>query len=439
MLDNPYIRRCLSAARGQDSGQSGFIRTLSTVFDALAPCLAQEPQYAAAGLLEHLAQPERAAVFPVLWRDGRGQLRQNHGFFLRCSTALGPCRYDLVLRRDMDMGAAKAMALEATLRNALANLSFGGGLVGADIDPAALTDAESARFCAAFMEGLFPLLPRAFSPAAWAGQAHSRELGYLAGRHDRLAALIPGGEVSPTGEAGPMTRAQATGYGLVYFAQCALRRQPGVRLEGQSILIYGCNGAGPWAGEKAVRMGAQVTAIGDSGGFLYAAGGLPLDLLRAMAAQPGLPLLLWALRSPGVEFRPGPGLWDIPADVVFLCGGTVDGPAAARLAAHRPLGVLEGALQSVRSAAEAVFTAAGSVYAPAIAAGAGGAIMASRQTGNMTRWEADRLLRAAMEKLYQTVWAESMRPGGPEELAACARVAAVRPIADALLEKGCLL
>ena len=188
-----------------------------------------------------------------------------------------------------------------------------------------------------------------------------------------------------------------------------------------------------------IRDSAQVLAIGDETGCLFAGRGLPLSLLQSMAAQPGLPLLLWAIRAPGVEYRPGPTLWDAEADAVFLCDGRVrlNAEGARRLTARRPAGVFEGVPRACTPMAARVLAGSGALFVPAIAAGAGGAVMAFRQReAPMTRWEADRYLRTAMKDIFHAVQRECLAMGRPQDPAHGARAAAFRRIAAALLARG---
>ena len=434
MTDDPHIRRAYAAAAGRDPGQTAFLQALETLYESLTLCL--EEQAGCIEPLERLSEPELTAAFPVCWTDSRGRSRQARGFFVRYSTALGPWQGGLCFRRGLDISAVKALALHDVLEHALADLPIGGGMAGADADVRAMADGESRRFCRAFMEGLYPLLPRPFHPASWAGQLPGRELAFLTGRHQQLAALTGSGpDRTPAGDA-PLSRPQAAGWGLCFFAALCLQRQAGGTLADRRILIAGRDAAAGWAGERAARLGARVVAVGDGDGCLYAQDGLPLDTLRTMAAQPELPLLLWAIRAPGVEYRPGPGLWEVPADAAFLFSGArLDSAGARQLLAGRCAGVFEGSAGAVSPAAARTL-AGGTLYVPAIAAGAGGSVMAWRQgIACLSRWEAERQLRAAMERLYRTVREEADRAGHPDDLLQAAHIAAFRPIAAALL--GC--
>ena len=439
MTDNPHIRRAYATAAGRDPDQTVFLQALETLYESLAPLLEEQPHLSAAGLPERLGEPEVTAIFPVIWDDRRGRVRQARGHFIQYCTALGPWRGEILFRRGLDISAAKALALASTLEHSLAGLAVGGGLAGADADPRAMDDGECLRFCRAFMEGLYPLLPRDFHPGLWEGLLPRRELAYLTGQYQRLSAWAGRAEGAVFSDERPLSRQQAAGWGLCQFAELALRQQAGVHLEDQAVLVAGQDGAAGWAGERAARMGARVLAVGDGSGTLYADGGLPLATLRAMALQPELPLLLWAIRAPGVEYRPGPGLWETPADAVFLFGGgpRLDSAGARQLLSGRCAGVFEGVPGAATASAARAISGGGALFVPAIAAGAAGSLMTlGRQAEFPSHWEAERHLRAAMEDIFHAVWEQSVRAGAPGDLFRGAYAAAFRPIAAAILQKG---
>ena len=266
MTDNPHIRRAYAAAAGRDPDQTVFLQALETLYESLAPLLEEQPHLSAAGLPERLGEPEVTAIFPVIWDDRRGRVRQARGHFIQYSTALGPWRGEILFRRGLDISAAKALALASTLEHSLAGLAVGGGLAGADADPRAMDDGECLRFCRAFMEGLYPLLPRDFHPGLWEGLLPRRELAYLTGQYQRLSAWAGRAEGAVFSDERPLSRQQAAGWGLCQFAELALRQQAGVHLEDQAVLVAGQDGAAGWAGERAARMGARVLAVGDGSG-----------------------------------------------------------------------------------------------------------------------------------------------------------------------------
>ena len=109
MSEHPYLRRAYGSAAGRDPGQTSFLQTLETLYESIGPTLEEQPLYAARGLPERLSEPERTVLFPVVWTDDHGRTQMSRGIYLRYSTALGPCRTDLILRPGLDLSGAKAV------------------------------------------------------------------------------------------------------------------------------------------------------------------------------------------------------------------------------------------------------------------------------------------------------------------------------------------
>ena len=142
MTEQPYVRRIYAAQAGRDPGQTGFLQALESLYESLAPWLEERPQCEAAALLERLGEPERTALFPVIWTDDQGRPRQSRGFHIRYTAALGPERCCLVLGPGMDLSAAKALALDVSLCRALKTAQQ---LGYAEADPTA--DVEGIDAC----------------------------------------------------------------------------------------------------------------------------------------------------------------------------------------------------------------------------------------------------------------------------------------------------
>ncbi|MFD3808715.1 glutamate dehydrogenase, partial [Streptomyces sp. NPDC058611] len=65
---------------GRNPAQPEFHQAVREVLDTLAPVLAARPEYAEAGVLERLLEPERQIVFRVPWTDDRGRVHVNRGY-----------------------------------------------------------------------------------------------------------------------------------------------------------------------------------------------------------------------------------------------------------------------------------------------------------------------------------------------------------------------
>ncbi|MCD7844776.1 MAG: hypothetical protein LUG57_02800 [Oscillospiraceae bacterium] len=222
---------------------------------------------------------------------------------------------------------------------------------------------------------------------------------------------------------------RARGYGLCYFAQDVLRKTAG-RLEGQAVAIGGHTGPAAWAGEKALQLGAMVTAIGGVSGCLQAPAGLPLALLRDMAKSPARPLASYASGTAGISFRPGMAVWDAGGDIYLPCDPAcpLDEPGARAVLAHGAA-VFQGQESACTPEAVRLLREAGALYVPSVAAACGAALLHSDPP------EPGRRLRAGIRAVLARLW-ETARPAPPQDLTAAAYSAAFQSIAQATLEQG---
>lgn len=186
-------------------------------------------------------------------------------------------------------------------------------------------------------------------------------------------------------EAGWFDPARAVGYGLCYFAREALHRTGRGGLDGKILVLRGGGPVSSHAAECARRLGAQLLPDGSA-----------------------------------------------PADLVFLCDreAPLDIDGAEALIARRPDGVFEGVPLACTPEAADRMARAGLLFAPAVAAGAG-AFALPPSAPAPTSWEAERLLRTAMEAVLQTV-----RAAAPEDLHRGAYAAALHSAAEALVRRG---
>ena len=96
---------------------------------------------------------------------------------------------------------------------------------GSDFDPKGKSDNEIMRFCHGFMSELFRHIgPNTDVPAGDIGVG-GRALGFLFGKYKKLknefTGVLTGKGVS---WGGSLIRPEATGYGVVYFAQKMLEK-----------------------------------------------------------------------------------------------------------------------------------------------------------------------------------------------------------------------
>ncbi len=101
---------------------------------------------------------------------------------------------------------------------------MGGGKGGSDFNPKGSSDAEVMRFCQAFMTELCRHIGQFTDVPAGDINVGGREIGYLFGQYKRIRDEYSGVLTGKGLEfGGSLARTEATGYGLCYYTQEALR------------------------------------------------------------------------------------------------------------------------------------------------------------------------------------------------------------------------
>ena len=118
---------------------------------------------------------------------------------------------------------------------------------------------------------------------------------------------------------GSLARKEATGYGLVYITEEALKSR-GDSLKGKTCVISGSGNVAIYACEKAMELGAKVVAMCDSNGYIYDRNGIRLDVVKQIKEVERGRIKEYADRVKGSEYHEGcKGIWTIPCNVALPC------------------------------------------------------------------------------------------------------------------------
>jgi glutamate dehydrogenase (NADP+) len=430
----------LAGVARRDPAQPEFLQSVHEVLDSVWPLLGSDARYAQPGLLERLVEPERVVQFRVAWVDDAGEVRVTRAWRVQHSSALGPYKGGLRFHPSVDLSVLKFLAFEQTFKNALTTLPLGGAKGGADFDPKGRSEGEVMRFCQALAAELHRHLgPDTDVPAGDIGVG-SREIGYLAGMTKKLtnsAACVFTGKGTASG--GSAVRPEATGYGLVYFAQEMLARR-GLGLEGMRVAVSGSGNVALHAVEKAMELGARVVSVSDSGGAAWDPEGFTAMKLAQLKEIKGRRGRVEAFASAcGLRFEPLARPWRFPADIALPCAtqNELDGADAQALVANGVRCVAEGANMPSTPEAIRVFQDAGVLFAPGKAANAGGVAVSGLEMSqnamrlSWTREEVERRLREIMRGIHETCIAH-----GRGDYVRGANIAGFVRVADAMLEQG---
>ncbi|QAY32042.1 NADP-specific glutamate dehydrogenase [Bifidobacterium pullorum subsp. gallinarum] len=446
MFTNEYVKRVYAQVEQRDGDQPEFLQAVREVLETLEPVVARHPEYEANAVLERFVEPERVVKFRVVWMDDEGKPQVNRGYRVQFNSAIGPYKGGLRFHPTVTESVIKFLGFEQILKNSLTTLPMGGGKGGSDFNPKGRSDAEVMRFCQAFMTELQRHIGQFTDVPAGDINVGAREIGYLFGQYKRIRDEYSGVLTGKGLEfGGSLARTEATGYGLCYYTQEALRVLRGDSFEGKTVAISGSGNVAIFATEKAQALGAKVVTVSDSNGYIYDPNGIQLDVVKDIKLGHRGRIKEYAERVPGSEYHEGcKGVWTVKCDIALPCAtqNEIDEESAKALVANGCTVVCEGANMPSTPEAIEVYKANNMLYGPAKAANAGGvAVSGLEMSQNSYRlaWsfeETDAKLKGIMESIVANTLAAAKEYGEEGDLMAGANIAGFVKVADAMVAQG---
>lgn len=359
----------------RNPGETEFHQAVLEVLETLGPVLAKYREFAEKKIIQRICEPERQIIFRIPWQDDRGQIQINRGFRVQFNSALGPYKGGIRFHPSVYLGIIKFLGFEQIFKNALTGQGIGGGKGGSDFDPKGKSDDEIMRFCQSMMIELHRNLGEHTDVPAGDIGVGSREIGYLFGQYKRLTNRFESGVFTGKGPGwgGSLVRTEATGYGVVFFAEEMLKTR-GESLSGKTVVVSGSGNVAIYAIAKATEFDARVVACSDSDGVIVDELGLDLPLLKRIKEVERRRISDYADERPGSRYIKGGNIWSIPCQVALPCAtqNELDGDDAMLLLRNGCIAVVEGANMPTTPEGIRLFQLAGILYAPGKAANAGG-------------------------------------------------------------------
>lgn len=422
-----------------------FLQAVKEVLVSLEPVAERHPEWVAAGIFDRFLEPERQIIFRVPWIDDAGRVHVNRGFRVQFNSAIGPYKGGLRLHPSVNLSVIKFLGFEQVLKNSLTGLPIGGGKGGSDFNPRGKSDLEVMRFCQSFMTELSRHIGDDTDIPAGDIGTGAREIGYMYGQYKRLkndyTSVLTGKGLTWGGSLG---RTEATGYGLLYFMDAALKAK-GKSFQGATVIVSGSGNVAIYANEKATQLGAKVVAMSDSDGYIYDPEGVDLAVIKEIKLVRRGRIKEYLQDRPNATYTEGyTGIWQIPCDVALPCAtqNELDGESAKALIKNGCYAVGEGANMPSTPEAIDVYLENNIIYGPAKAANAGGvACSALEMSQNAMRlsWsfeKVDAKLKDIMENIYKNVSAAAAAYGEPDNTHLGANIAGFLKVATAMYEQG---
>jgi glutamate dehydrogenase (NADP+) len=435
----------LAKVSAKNPGEVEFLQAVSEVVESLTPYIEKNPKYADQKILERMVEPERVIMFRVPWLDDNGDIQVNRGYRIEMSSAIGPYKGGLRFHPSVNLGILKFLAFEQVFKNSLTTLPMGGGKGGSDFDPKGKSDNEVMRFCQSFMTELCKYIgPDTDVPAGDIGVG-GREIGYMFGQYKRIRNEFTG---VLTGKGlnwgGSLIRPEATGYGCVYFVQEMLKTR-GETFKGKICAVSGSGNVAQYTVEKLIELGAKVTTLSDSNGFIHDEGGIDKKELACVLHLKNVKRA--RIKDCAKEFKckyyENQRPWSVKCDIAFPSAtqNEISGKDAETLVKNGCISIGEGANMPSTPEAISVFQKAKILYAPGKAANAGGVATSGLEMSQnsmrllWTREEVDRRLHDIMIAIHEQC-VRYGKEGKYTNYVNGANIAGFVKVADAMIDQG---
>jgi glutamate dehydrogenase (NADP+) len=441
-----HVQQIIADVKAKNPAEPEFHQAVTEVCESLEPVLDRHPEYRSAKILERMVEPERIVMFRVPWMDDQGEIHINRGYRVQMNSAIGPYKGGLRFHPSVTLGTLKFLAFEQVFKNSLTSLPMGGGKGGSDFDPKGKSDNEVMRFCQSFMTELFRHIgPDTDVPAGDIGVG-AREIGFLFGQYKRLAREFTG---VLTGKGlnwgGSLIRPEATGYGVVYFAEEMLKTR-GQSIAGKTVGVSGFGNVAWGAALKVTQLGGKVVTISGPDGFVHDKDGLTaekIDYMLEMRASARDQVKMYSDKFK-TDFHAGKRPWGIKMEVALPCAtqNELDGNDAKELLKNGCICVTEGANMPSTLEAVKVFLDAGVLYAPGKASNAGGVATSGlemSQNSMRLQWskdEVDKRLHEIMVNIHRSCVETAKQYGAPGNYVNGANIAGFIKVANAMMDQG---
>lgn len=439
----------LNDLRRRFPNEPEYLQAVEEVITSIEDTYNQYPEFERYNLIERLCIPDRIYSFRVSWVDDKGVVRNNMGYRIQHSNAIGPYKGGIRFHSSVNQSILKFLAFEQTFKNSLTTLAMGGAKGGSDFSPRGKSDMEVMRFCQAFMTELWRHIGADTDVPAGDIGVGGREVGYMYGMYKKMAREFTGTFTGKGREfGGSLIRPEATGYGNVYFLLNMLATK-GIDIKGKRVAISGSGNVATYTAEKLLQLGAKVVSMSDSDGTVIIPDGMTEEQLKFVFELKNIyrGRISEFAEEYKLPYYPGQRPWTLVKADIAMPSATqneLNGEEARALLANGCIAVSEGA--NMPSTPEAIkeFLAAKILYAPGKAANAGGVSVSGlemAQNSQKLSWsaeEVDAKLKSIMAEIHHQCTLFGKEEDGYINYVKGANVAGFMKVARAMMAQGVL-
>lgn len=238
-------------------------------------------------IVEFLSKPIRTEEFQIPLRMDNDEVQIFTGYRVCHNDALGPPCGGVRIKPGLTSDEVKALALNMTIKWAVANIPKGGAKGGIAADPLRLSKREMEQLCRAYVR-------RVSLKGAWIDilgadlGTNTKAIGWMLDEYEQImgfhspAAFID----KPPILGGTLGIEDSVGQGLCYLA-LEIIKSKGLDPQSCRVAIQGFGSVGSSAAKLLDKEGFHIITVGDIRGAIYAPSGLEILKLMNHVKQTG--------------------------------------------------------------------------------------------------------------------------------------------------------
>lgn len=306
------------------------------------------------------------------------------GFTVIDNTNRGPGKGGIRMTPTVSELEVSRLARAMTIKNALADVPFGGGKSGINFDPKTHSEAEKKEIMEWFARELKPILTEYYIAAPDINVTEKEVAWFVEAVGDRKSATG-----KPAALGGLPHELGSTGYGVAKATKLALI-EAGINIKGATVAVEGFGNVGQFAFKFLAEGGAKVVATSDSKGTIYSAKGLDYNEVLKTKQETGS-----VVNYQGGEKKPNEAIFELDVDVL-IPAALPDVITAKNVKNVKARVIVEGANIPIAPELEAELHQRGVLIVPDVVANAGGVI--SSYAEHMG-WDEKKMFELVKEKI----------------------------------------
>ncbi len=336
-------------------------------------------------------------------------------FLVIDSLKLGLGKGGIRMTSGVSMAEVKRLARAMTLKNALADLPFGGAKAGIAVNPKQISKIAKRKIIESFAKFLLPFVPKFYvsgpdintteEEMLWIAQT-TKIWDSATGKPANYCRFVGGVK-----KCGLPHELGSTGFGVAEAAKVAAKLA-NLDIKNATVAIAGFGNVGVFAAHHLAKMGAKIVAVSDSKGAVMNEDGLSLDRLVKLKGDGKSVVGL----GNGKIIAPEK-LYELPVDILIPAAG----PDVINKSNHRKVRakiIVEGANIPIPESYERILWRRKVIIVPDIIANSGGVISSYAEYKGFTQKKMFQLVREKIAKNTTLILKEAlMKNRNPREIA----------------------